>query len=142
MRDVRNINEFLKTIKFSKLVLAGESIGTSFTMYHASLADEDKVLLIAPYDSIARVAKIHYPLYPVSLILRDKYNNSEWTDGINKIMIIHGTEDSIIPISEGKRLFSKIKTRDKSFAEIQGASHNSLYYYPETFLAISDFLEE
>jgi pimeloyl-ACP methyl ester carboxylesterase len=142
MQDVRNINEFLKTIDYSKLFLAGESIGTSFALYHSTIADEDKVLLIAPYDSITRVAQIHYPYYPVKLILRDKYDNSRWIDGIKNIMIIHGSKDSIIPVSEGRSLFNKIKTKDKIFTEIEGASHNSLFYYPETFLAISDYLEE
>jgi hypothetical protein len=142
MGDVKNINEFLKTINYSQLVLSGESIGTSFALYHSSIAKEDKVLLISPYDSITKVAKKHYPLYPTKLLLRDKYDNSQWINDINKVMIIHGTEDSIIPISEGKSLFKKIETKNKIFIEVLGASHNSLYYYPETFSAIKEFLED
>lgn len=142
MLDARNVNDFLKTIEYSELALAGESIGASLTLYHSSLASEDKVLLLSPYYSAARIGQIHYPVFPIKLLMKDDYDNSEWINDLNKITIIHGTADDIVPMRESKKLYDEISIDDKKFIEIKGAGHNTLFSFTETFIAISDFLKK
>lgn len=137
MGDVTHINEFLKTIEYGRLIIAGESVGASLALYHSTIADEDKVMLLSPYYSLARIGQIHYSLFPIKLLLLDNYDNSEWIGGIKDIMIIHGIEDRIVPIRESKKLFSEIKTDSKRFVEIEEAGHNSLFGYDKTYLSIS-----
>lgn len=142
MKDAENINEFLKTTNHEKLVLAGESLGAAIAAYHSSFAREDQLLLISPFYKMEDVAREHYPMYPVSFLLREKYDISRWTGDINQVEIIHGAKDKIIPATQGKKLFESIESANKKFVEIKDASHNDIYYYPETFFAISDFLGE
>ncbi|MFC1756458.1 alpha/beta hydrolase [Patescibacteria group bacterium] len=140
MKDVENINSFIGEIDYEKLILAGESLGTSLASYHSSIVSEDKLVLISPFFSTLDIARKHYWSYPVRLMLRENYNSGEWVDDVSQAIIIHGAEDKIIPISQGKKLFQKINTDNKEFIEIKGAGHNDLYYFPETFKAISNFL--
>ncbi|MEK7107546.1 MAG: alpha/beta hydrolase [Patescibacteria group bacterium] len=141
MEDVKNINNFLNTLSLKELAIVGESLGASVALYHSSMADEDKLLLISPFYSLADSARVHYPLYPIALLLRDKYENYLWLKDIKKVAIIHGTKDTIIPIGESKRLFDKMEVGNKKFIEISGADHNDIYSYPETFQEITDFLK-
>ncbi|MBI4135182.1 alpha/beta hydrolase [Candidatus Uhrbacteria bacterium] len=141
MKDVENVNNFLKTLDYQKLAIVGESLGASLALYHSSMADEDKLLLIAPFYSLGGAASIHYPVYPVSLLLRDKYKSYLWTGDIKDVEIIHGTKDTIVPITESKKLFDKINVNNKKFVEVSGADHNDIYDYSETWLGITDFLK-
>lgn len=140
MQDVENINNFIKISGYTELVIAGESLGASLASYHSSIANEDKLLLIAPFYSLKDLARSHYPVYPVSWMLFDKYESHHWLNDIRQVEIIHGNTDTIIPMTESKRLFSEIITENKKYSEISGSNHNDLYDYPETFSALSAFL--
>ena len=59
-----------------------------------------RVLLIDPFPSIDRIDRVNCPL-----------------------LSIHGTDDSIIPFSHGKRLFDLAK-EPKQFVPVEGAGHN------------------
>lgn len=141
MKDVENINTFLDKNNFKEIIIAGESLGAALALYHSSIANEDKLMLVAPFYNIKSLAHHHYPLYPVGLLLRDGYESNLWTDDIKKAEVIHGTADTIIPNQESKKLFSEINIQEKKYIEITGANHNDIYYFPETFLAIDEFLK-
>lgn len=140
MKDVENINDFIQKQNFKKVVIAGESLGASLALYHSSLTNEDKILLISPFYKISDVAKAHFPLYPTSLLLFDQYDNSKWIGDIKSIKIIHGKNDDIIPISQAEILFDKINVKDKELVIIENAGHNDLYDNSQTYSAIINFL--
>ena len=43
-------------------------------------------------------------------------------------LIIHGQNDSIVPLAEGKRLYDSIGAGDKRLLIIPGADHNDIFY--------------
>ena len=141
MQDVRNINDFLKTINYSDLVLMGNSIGSYLASYHSSIADYNKLVLISSFDNILDIARDKFPFYPMSLMLKENYNNGELLAGADNVLFIHGGKDTIIPIKYSKDLYKKIKTKNKNFVEIKAAGHNDLYSNVETFEALRDFLQ-
>jgi len=142
VKDAENINDFVKTKNFSKTVLIGESLGTGIAAYHSSLGDAEKMILIAPFESIKSLAKIHYPIYPSFLVVED-YDNLRYLNNFNNsILIIHGTDDTIIPLKYNKSLFRNIKSGNKKFVEIKNAGHNDLYEHEEVFDSIMEFLKE
>lgn len=140
LQDARNVNDFLSTLEYSHLVLAGESIGGSVALYHSTIAKEDKVLLLSPFDDILNIARKNYPIYPIKLLLKERYDNKEWIGDLSNIMIIHGQDDKIIPIEESKKLFEKINIKDKKFIEIDGAGHNDLFNFSDTYSWIYTYL--
>lgn len=141
MKDVENVNYFLENREFNSIVIMGESLGSSLALYHSSLAKENKLLLISPFFTLSNLAKKVFPFYPISLMLLDNYDNTKWMEGVNNVLIIHGNIDNIIPISESKKLFDKIRAKSKQFIEISGGNHNDIYSFDRTWSAIDNYLK-
>jgi len=141
LNDVRNINDFIAETSYSSLILLGESIGSSVAAYHASITEADKVLMLSPFNNLEEFVKSYYPLYPVRLMLKEKYTNEKWLkQHKGEVMIIHGTDDSIIPIWQSKKLYESISTT-KEYIEIEDAGHNNLFLYENTEAGIKKFLK-
>ncbi len=58
------------------------------------------------------------------------------------LLVIHGTEDELVPFAMGRALFEAARSSAKHFHEVPGGTHNDTYvaagegYYP----AILEFL--
>lgn len=140
--DAENVNDFLKEKNFREKVLFGESLGTGIAAYHSSLANADKLILVAPFDSMKILAADHYPFYP-SFLIKENYDNLKYLENFNNsIIIIHGTNDTIIPIKHSKILFDNLKTKNKKFVEVRDACHNNLYQNKKVFESIIEFLKD
>jgi pimeloyl-ACP methyl ester carboxylesterase len=90
----------------SHICVVGESIGTGPTSFLTTCSrPPDKVVLIVPYDELAKVAAKHYPFLPVRLLLRDNWNNiTALTNYRGPLEIFAATNDSVIPIAHAKTL--------------------------------------
>lgn len=145
MKDVENVNKFIANREFTEIILVGESLGASLAVYHSSIFDVDKLLLISPFYQMVDIAKRSYGvIYPISLMLTEDYSNSEWMNisQARSVEIIHGDADEIIPIEHSKKLFEEIKIKNKKFVEIVGAHHNNMFEFEETYLSIGEFLSK
>jgi uncharacterized protein len=92
--------------------LLGESIGSGPA---CALAREKiapaKILLVVPFDSLAKVAAEHFPFLPVRLMLRDAWNNVESLKHYTGPVEIFGAiDDTIIPVAHARALASQIPT--------------------------------
>lgn len=136
----RNMEENMRaTIKFlndkgvqnKDIVLYGHSLGTYMATYVAAkLAGDEKfdaLILESPFTSLTDVADIaSYGLFPVKVVVRDKYNSYDLIDKIGtRLMIAHGTEDPTVPYELGVKLYEKA-TGQKRFYGVQGANHRNL----------------
>lgn len=142
-QDVKNANKFIREKGYEKTVLMGTSLGTAVVAYHQTLDKPEKMILLAPFDKLSEVGKIHYPFIPISIFLSEEYDSVEWLkDYTGEIVIIHGTEDEIVPIELAKRLFESLLSEDKKFVSIKGANHNDLHSYSEVWETVADFLKK
>lgn len=84
----------------------GESLGTGPTSFlTTNFRPPDKVILIVPYDELAKVAAEHYPFLPVRLLLHDNWNNVMALASYHGPLEIYAAErDTVIPISHAKAL--------------------------------------
>lgn len=120
-----------KGVKNKDIVLYGHSLGTYMATYVASkLAGDEKfdaLILESPFTSLTDVADIaSYGLFPVKVVVRDKYNSYDLIDKIGtRLMIAHGTEDPTVPYELGVKLFEKA-TGQKRFYGVKGANHRNL----------------
>lgn len=136
----RNMEDNMRaTIKFlndkgvqnKDIVLYGHSLGTYMATYVAAkLAGDEKfdaLILESPFTSLTDVADIaSYGLFPVKVVVRDKYNSYDLIDKIDtRLMIAHGTEDPTVPYELGVKLFEKA-TGQKRFYGVKGANHRNL----------------
>jgi uncharacterized protein len=86
--------------------IAGESIGSGPASSLARLQNPpDKIVLVVPFDTLARVAKNQFPFLPTSLLLFDRWDNIEALSGYKgKVEIFGATGDSIIPVRHAREL--------------------------------------
>ena len=110
------------------LVLLGESLGTGVACAAAAQRTDSikGALLITPFDSLASVAKKHYPWAPVSLILQDRYDSSLALQGLRlPLAMIVAEDDHIIPIHSAIRLFEEY-AGPKKLWRVRGSGHNEV----------------
>ena len=87
-------------------VLYGESLGSGVAVRLASETPVAAVLLESPFSSIADVGQAHYPIFPLKLLLRDRFDSlSRIADIGAPLLVMHGEADRTVPIRFGRRLF-------------------------------------
>lgn len=123
----------------SDIVIYGESIGTSVAVQLAATVPSHAVVLEAPMFSVLSIAQGLYPYVPVGSFLRDKFETNLFIGKVTApLLIVHGDEDRVIPISSGRALY-ELANEPKRFQVISGGGHNDLYSLP-IVAVISEFL--
>ena len=128
-------------ISAEKIIIFGESLGSSVATQLAASVAASAVVLAAPMHSIREIAQDQYPFLPINLLLKDPFLTFEHIGDVEEpILVFHGSEDQSIPIESGKRLFA-LANEPKQFHTIEGAGHNNLFDFK--ILEILDrFLKE
>jgi uncharacterized protein len=141
--DVKNVKQFIEEKKFSNVILYGESIGSGPLSYHAYLGDVNSVILVAPFSRLADVGKSSYPIFPVSLMLKDKYDNIKHLSNFKgNVFILHGDNDKIISDKLSKKLFNFLKTENKEYFSIKNNGHNDIFDSKEFKNKLEEILEK
>ena len=118
--------DFVKQSGGTSIALFAHSLGTGVAIQLASKRNVQSLLLLSPFASLNAVASRKVPWLPVSKMLKHPFYSDQYIETINApIMIIHGTDDIVIPIEHGRAL-AKAAKRPVPFIEIKGAGHNNL----------------
>lgn len=91
------------------LYLVGESLGTGVASYLAGTYPEriSGILLISPFTSVRDVAQQRYPILPVSLLLKDRFNSECYLKQYHgKVGIVVDGRDDIVPAEFGRKLYN------------------------------------
>jgi fermentation-respiration switch protein FrsA (DUF1100 family) len=140
-RDVENVITYFKNNERTISVVVGESIGTGPATYHASVAAPERVLLITPFTDLADLAQDRFWFYPTSFLVDNAFDNvANLAQYEGTVGIIHGTDDDVIPYRFGRTLYEAIGT-EKTLFTIEGADHNNLFSFSETYAGINAFLK-
>ena len=95
-----------KGITDDKIVLYGESLGTSVAIEVGQNRDFAGIILEAPFTSMIDIGQKHYPFFPVKLLLKDKYVSKNKIKNIKSpVLVMHGKEDKIVPFYMGKKIY-------------------------------------
>lgn len=142
LRDVSNVIAKLKTLQYKTLTIIGESVGSGVAGEHIAIDESDKLIFIAPFARLSDVSRFHYPFLPSSLLGSEGYDNTKIIgDYKGELLIIHGTDDKIIPFSMGKGLFDgAVSAKEKEFMSIEHRGHNDILASPKLFEKISEFI--
>jgi pimeloyl-ACP methyl ester carboxylesterase len=93
------------------LFLWGESMGCGVAAAVAREAGDEVagLALLTPWDSLAGVARTHYPWLPVRLFLRDRYDNVANLAGFaGPVAVLLAGQDTIVPPALGRRLYGSL----------------------------------
>lgn len=127
--DARAYLQSLKNhgVDSRNIVLYGHSLGTGVAVQMASENRTAGLMLLAPYLSIPKVAQIHFPFFPSSILALDRFNNEIKIKQIHSPLLIgNGSEDAIVPPSQGEKLYS-LANEPKEFHVLPGFGHNDAF---------------
>lgn len=99
--DVRAARRFLLDVAgvpTHRLLYFGESLGAAVVTELATEHPPAGLVLRSPFEDLASVGAVHYPLLPVRALLKDRYPVIQHIAEVNTLTtVIYGTADSIVP---------------------------------------------
>lgn len=107
----------------ARILLFGESLGSGVALELASRRPVAGIILDSPYSSVVDVAAGRFPFLPVRLLMQDQFRSDLWIQEVNvPILIIHGTDDLVVPIVYGRRLVA-LGGNKVTYIEVPGGGH-------------------
>ena len=108
----------------AKLALYGESLGSGVATKLATKNSYCALILQSPFTSLTDTAHYHYPWLPLKPW--DQYNSLDRIKSIHSpLLIMHGTDDHLVPYEEGLTLFNA-GLQPKKMLTYKGYDHNNL----------------
>jgi fermentation-respiration switch protein FrsA (DUF1100 family) len=125
--DVRAAYRFLVEqagVRPDRLLYFGESLGAAVVAELATERPPAGLVLRSPFVDLASVGRVHYPLLPVSLLLRDRFPVA---DQVGKVTVptavVYGTNDSVVP-PEHSLAVAAAAAGPTHVVRVDGADHN------------------
>ncbi|WP_163999724.1 alpha/beta hydrolase [Pyxidicoccus caerfyrddinensis] len=108
-----------------RTVLSGRSLGTGVAVEMARRGYGSRVMLVSPYTSIPAMAGLSFPFLPTRLLVRDRFDTFSKAPELKlPVLIIHGEEDTLIPVAMGRTLGTRFP--HATVETVAGAGHNDV----------------
>jgi fermentation-respiration switch protein FrsA (DUF1100 family) len=121
--DARAAYDYLRATRGvppERIVFYGWSLGGAVAVALAAETEQAAVILEGAPASLLAIGQRRYPLFPIALIMRNPFEAIRRIDQIRSpILFLHSTDDAVIPVSEGRRLFDAARA-PKAFVEVRG----------------------
>lgn len=141
-----------KQIPPQKIIIYGESLGGAIASYLAEkLAEKTSqepqnaggLILASTFTSISDRAAELYPFLPIRLLSRFSYNSISRLPNIKiPLLVIHSTDDEIIPFHHGDRNFQAANS-PKTLVKLRGDHNGGFLDSLETYRdGINDFIKK
>ncbi|CAN5573034.1 alpha/beta hydrolase [soil metagenome] len=115
-----------------EITVIGHSLGSGVAVHLASLRPASRLILVTPYDSLVEIAARRFPIFPVSLIMTDKFESWRYAPAVTvPTLIIAAENDEVIPRENTDRLFTRFADGVATFKVIANTDHNSISRSPE-----------
>ena len=125
-----------------RVVVMGRSLGTGVATYVASKRPIAGAVLISPYDSMVAVAHSVYPLLPVGLLLRHRFESDRRAPSIHApLLALAAAQDTLISPERSKRLVEMWGGTSR-FELLDGVDHNTITMHPHFWPLVMAFLAE
>lgn len=123
-----------------RIVLVGNSLGSGVAVQLATETPVAGVAIVSGFTSLADVAARHFPLAPVRLLLRDRYDNLRKLGQVAApVLVLHGASDTLIPPSHAVEL-AKAAPNGRSDL-VNGVGHE-LAYLPKSQAIVLKWLQQ
>ena len=111
-----------------RIVLWGRSIGTAVAVHLAAAGPVRGVILESPFTSAAELLRASgaWALYALARFGTYRFDSAGKMAGVRvPVLVIHGTDDEVVPFALGRRLHDLVPGR-REFLAIEGGGHNDL----------------
>jgi len=125
-----------------RIAIYGWSLGGAVAVDLASEVPHAALILEGAPASLANIGQQMYPMFPIRLIMRNPFEAVLKIGRVTApILILHASEDEIVPITEGRLLFASA-TAPKTFVEVRGGHVDAARVDSATFVrSIARLLE-
>lgn len=138
--DAHYIYDQIKS-QHKSISVMGRSLGSGVATYLASTRSINKMILITPYDSIEAIAQKQYPIFPITLLLKDKYDSLSRINSISAdTLVLLAEHDAIIPLANSQRLIDAFPASQVKVGVIKDTGHNSISGETEYYDLLQQFL--
>ena len=138
------LRELKATHPGSRIFLTGESLGTGVASWLAGEhpAYISGIFLMTAFNRLADVARHHYPVMPVNLLLRDRFESSLALERFHgPVAILLAGNDNVVPTRFGKKLYEAYQGPKQLWVQ-NNRNHNTLDYglHEPWWQEVKDFL--
>ncbi|QDQ27036.1 lysophospholipase [Chitinimonas arctica] len=124
--------------KHANITVIGRSLGSGVAIQVASQRKLARLVLVTPYDSVQNIAANQFPIFPVRMLLQDKFESLEFAKKLSvPTLIIAAENDEVIPLKNTKVLLSSFPREIVQFAVLPRTGHNSISGSPEYIKLLS-----
>lgn len=112
-RDSKAVINWLnsKGIKKKDIILYGESLGGAVAIEIAQKENFAGIILESTFTSMIDMGQKYYPIFPVSFLLKDKYETKNKIKNLNSpTLVMHGKKDKIVPFYMGEKIYDLLNT--------------------------------
>ena len=127
--------------KYSAISIIGRSLGSGVASLVASKRNIDKLILITPFDSVENVAQKLFYIYPMFLLLKDKYDSFSRVSLIKaKTLVIAAENDQVIDKKHTKRLVDAFPPVQIRVEVIKNTDHNTISNSEKYYILLEEFI--
>ncbi len=138
--DAIHIYDKIKS-KYKTISVIGRSLGSGVATLLASKREIDKLVLITPFDSIQNVAQKKLPFYPISVLLRDRYDSIGRVELIKaKTLIITAQKDQVIDKEHSENLIAEFPPSQVRTIIIKDVGHNTISNSESYYKWLKEFI--
>lgn len=132
-----------RRIPAEHIALFGESLGGSIAAWLAERHPPRALVIYAAFTSVSDMAKTLYPFLPIGLIARYRYDTRATLARVHApLLILHSTEDEIIPYRHAQELFA-IAPEPKKLVTLRGGHNDAIFVSGAVFeQALREFLHQ
>ena len=110
----------------AQIVPWGYSLGSGVAIAVATTRPVGGVVLEAPYTSVVDVAASAFPLFPVRLLMHDRFHSDRRISALKApLLVMHGEKDTVISVAFGRRLY-ELAPGPKRFVAFETGTHIDL----------------
>jgi uncharacterized protein len=118
-----------------RIVIYGRSLGTALAAGLAAQIEPDLTILVSPYWSMDELERIHFPFVPAMLLRYPLATNLDVRAIRTPILILHGEDDAMIPVTQGMRL--QVVAPQAQIVRVPGAGHSDVHRFAPYLDAIT-----
>ena len=126
--------------RHDSVVVMGRSLGSGVATALAADRPVERLVLVTPFDSIAKVAGDHFSSAAQSLV-SDRFDSARRMSRVKAdVLVVVAAQDEVVLRARSDALIAAINPASRHVVMIPDATHNDLGRYPQYLASVEQFV--